>query len=469
MKKALYLLLLLYALLLILGCVLFNGTGDSGDSVLHYLFARYAPQHPKLYFDHWAKPLFVLLASPFAQFGFIGIKVFNCGVSLITVVFTVKTAQSLQLKNTLLIPVFMLCAPLYYILTLSGLTEPLFAMLLSIGLFLSVNKRLANACLLLSFLPYVRSEGLIVLGVYACYLLLQKKIKVMPYLLGGSVLYAIAGFFIHHNFLWVFTKIPYANLGSMYGSGSATHFLVQLVNVVGVPLYALLWTGLLAGIVAIIKRKIALELSVLVYGSFAAFFIAHSLFWYLGIFNSMGLIRVFIAVIPLMTLIALQGFNSLAELLPENNAIKKPVLMLLTGYVLVFPLTPNPAAIHLKKDLMLGSDQVLANKVADYLNQQSNLVYPLLYSHHYLSEALHLDEFDESKKQDLKLYLVKALKPGQVIIWDNWFSGKESGIALQALDSEKSLKRLKVFADSSEGRSFVLFQKTDSLTPALHE
>ena len=40
----------------------FNGTGDSGDSPMHYLFAKYAPKHPELYFDHWAKPLFVLLA-----------------------------------------------------------------------------------------------------------------------------------------------------------------------------------------------------------------------------------------------------------------------------------------------------------------------------------------------------------------------------------------------------------------------
>ena len=25
---------------------LFNGTGDAGDSITHYLYARYAPQHP---------------------------------------------------------------------------------------------------------------------------------------------------------------------------------------------------------------------------------------------------------------------------------------------------------------------------------------------------------------------------------------------------------------------------------------
>ncbi len=55
----------------------FNGTGNEADSINHFLYAHYAPPHPELYLNHWAKPLFTLLASPFAQFGFIGIKLFN--------------------------------------------------------------------------------------------------------------------------------------------------------------------------------------------------------------------------------------------------------------------------------------------------------------------------------------------------------------------------------------------------------
>ena len=32
-----------------------NGTCDEGDSVMHYQYARWAPFHSKLFFDHWAK------------------------------------------------------------------------------------------------------------------------------------------------------------------------------------------------------------------------------------------------------------------------------------------------------------------------------------------------------------------------------------------------------------------------------
>jgi hypothetical protein len=61
-----------------------DGTSGAGDSSMHYLFARYAPSHPKLFFHHWAKPLFVLITCPAAQFGITGMKLFNLVLSAVT-------------------------------------------------------------------------------------------------------------------------------------------------------------------------------------------------------------------------------------------------------------------------------------------------------------------------------------------------------------------------------------------------
>ncbi|MDX5321819.1 MAG: hypothetical protein LPK45_11810, partial [Bacteroidota bacterium] len=47
------------------------------DGVMHHLFARYVPQHPGNLLDHWAKPFYVLLSTPFAQLGFLGSLLFN--------------------------------------------------------------------------------------------------------------------------------------------------------------------------------------------------------------------------------------------------------------------------------------------------------------------------------------------------------------------------------------------------------
>src|SRR6218665_3878717 len=289
MKKPANILFVVYALVSAISIACFEGTGDVGDSVSHYLFARYAPVHAELYFNHWAKPLFVLLASPFAQLGFIGMKVFNALVSFLTVVITYRIACRLKLGNPAVVILLVLFSPLWYILTYSGLTEPLFALFTALGIYFCLDRRYLPACLVVSFLPYIRSEGLIIIGVFGLYLLQTRNWKHIPVLLAGSVVYSIAGWFIYHDLLWVFTKIPYATLGSVYGSGPLLHFVEQLINVVGVPVYALLWIGLIAIVTGVINKRKGPEEGILVVLGFLCFFVAHSLFWYLGIFNSMGL------------------------------------------------------------------------------------------------------------------------------------------------------------------------------------
>jgi hypothetical protein len=90
-----------------------NTTGDSGDSVMHYLFSRYAPEHPHLFFHHWAKPVFVLLSSPFSQFGFKGIMMFNILCITLTMYFSYRIAEYLELKYAFEDPVFAAGAGLF--------------------------------------------------------------------------------------------------------------------------------------------------------------------------------------------------------------------------------------------------------------------------------------------------------------------------------------------------------------------
>jgi len=211
-NKSIYLVLFIYAILAALTITYCNGTGDSGDSILHYLYAKYAPVQPELYFNHWAKPLYVLLASPFAQFGFVGVKIFNVLVTLLTIFFTLKITQKLEIKNAILVSIIFICSPLYFILTFSGLTEPLFALFISISTYTALNNKFILTCIIISFLPFVRSEGLIILSVFAFYFLVKKEWKMLPLLLFGHIAYSIAGYFIYHDLFWVFTKIPYAEL-----------------------------------------------------------------------------------------------------------------------------------------------------------------------------------------------------------------------------------------------------------------
>jgi hypothetical protein len=442
-KNLIYYLLTFYALICTLTIIFFNGTGDVEDSIAHYLFAKSALLHPELYFDHWAKPVFVLLASPFAQFGFTGMKIFNALVTLFTIFITYKIAEKLKIKNVWLVVVVMMFSPLYYVLTFSGLTEPLFALFVSAGVLLCVRQKYLAAAIVISFLPYVRSEGLIIEGVFTLYLINKRIWAFIPWLLTGSIVYGIAGYFVHGTFFWVFTEIPYAKLTSVYGSGSPFHFVEDLINVVGIPLYILFWIGFLSLIIAFITKKTTLEENILILLGFTCFFIAHSLFWYLGIFNSMGLKRVFLGVIPLMAIIIVNGFNFVTEELLSDKLIAKKILQgVIILYIIAFPFMPNPSSINWKKDMTLCNEQQLANKIVHFIKNKNIITYPLYYNHHYFSVALNVDHFDKSRKQNLTFECLNQMKPGSIIIWDNRYALKESGITIEELDTDSDFEKL---------------------------
>ncbi|MEI6682720.1 MAG: hypothetical protein WCO44_08830 [Bacteroidota bacterium] len=444
MKKPLFLILIFYGVVATLTIVFFNGTGDAGDSVLHFLFAKYAPAHPGLFFDMWGKPVFVLLAFPFAHFGFGGIKVFNALTTLLTITLTYKTADALQIKSPYAGALLIIFMPLYYILTFSGLTEPLFALFVAAGLFLAVKQKMAAGAIFISFLPFVRSEGLVMIGVFVCYLLVKKQWKILPFLLFGSGLYSIAGYFVHHDILWVFTRIPYASLSSPYGSGDLLHFVRQMFYVVGFPVYALFVVGFFSLIINAFRSRIRAELHLLVLLGFSCFFLAHTLFWYFGIFNSMGLKRVLIGVMPLIAIIALVGFNQLTEggVLGKSSMSRIVSQLVLLGAVIIFPFTAGPAAVNWNRDMMLAKDQQVAISTAKVVKSGAAAGCRILCGHPYLCEALEVDWFDTAKRIDLTRANLACRKAGDIIIWENWFAVVGSAIGKPELDATAGLKNI---------------------------
>lgn len=456
-NNAIYIVLCIYAGIAILTIILFNGTGDAGDSIMHYLFAKFAPDHPVLFFDHWAKPVYVLMVSPFAQSGFIGVKIFNAIVVLLTIFFTYKIAIQLNIKNAIMSAVFLIFSPLYFVLTFSGLTEPLFALFLSIALFAILKKKYITTIILVSFLPFIRSEGLILIGVFGLYLLFKRKWKLLPLLLFGHIVYTIIGYFFYHDILWTINKIPYANLNSVYGSGNLFHFIEHLIYVIGLPIYILFWIGVLTLIWNTINKKTNFELQILVLLGFFAFLIAHSLFWYLGIFNSMGLTRVMIAVIPLISIISLFGFNFITEdLIGNKKKVKLVVQGFLIAYILIFPFTNNPAAINWEKDLNLSIEQQTAHQVGDYIDKHIGGDHRFIYTHPYLSQVLDIDHFDNNKHLELTQGYFNHTKAGDIIIWENWLSVVERDIKKEYLDSNTELTNI-YNVSANDNRRIILY------------
>lgn len=433
-----------------------NTTGDNGDSVMHYLFSHYALEHPENYLDHWAKPLFVLLSSPFAYFGFKGMILFNVICVSLTALFTFYVAKEFKLKYALLVFPFFLSAPLFFKLTFSGLTEYLFGLLIVLGIFLSQKNKKAVAMIIISFLPMVRSEGLIVIGVFGLYALLERQFKLIPLLLTGQLFYTIVGAIYYEDLLWVFHKIPYANMGSPYGHGGLFDFAFKLMYVIEKPLFLLFSIGLGIYTYQFLKVKKGLNKHVLVAGTALALLIAHSIFWYFGIFNSMGLPRVLIVIVPLVLIVVVEAI----EILLKSISSEKIRIALLTGVSLIvigFPFVNKVNGIVYQKNMFAVEDHdmideelkpFIVEELPSYQDKQ------LFFSHPYLSVALDVDYFNRAKHEEMQHVFEEPLSPGTIVIWDSWFSVSDGGIKLDSLLHNPQLEVKGSFSRKSENSEF---------------
>lgn len=418
-------------LVFILISILNDHTGFTGDSMVHYLFSRYAFHYPEHFFDHWAKPVFVLFSAPFSQLGFSGIKIFNSLVAVFTGYFVYRSARLLKERNAWMAPLLLFLSPLYLSLIFSGLTEYLFGLFMIIAVYLFLKgKNFILPVILFSFLPFIRAEGLISLIIAGLFLALNRRWTLIPLLMTGHLLYSIAGYFIHGDPLWVFHHNPYAQLASPYGAGGPFDFFTKMLNVSGIPVYILIVAGFIAWIVRHrvhgIKKYARRPEEHLLYLHFIAFFAAHSLFWWLGIFNSMGLSRVMIAVVPLTALIALHGLNSLLDLAGKMHpVIPKWIFTIFLFYLVIFPFTGNPYALG-DNSFDGGMEQKIFDQEVIPVVLQYESSHLMYYDHPYISVAAGIDHFDRSARRPTRFIRQEneVARPA-LVIFDNWYSRQE--------------------------------------------
>ncbi len=446
-----YLLMLLFFIAGIVLIFTAKGTGDEGDSVMHYLFARHSWQYPEHFFNQWAKPLYVLIASPFAQMGMYGIKLFNVIVSTLTLYFTFRSAQKLNVPYPWLVPLCVVFAPFLMIVTLSGLTEPLFALWMISGIYFLLQRKYVGGLLWLSLLPFLRSEGLIILSVIFVYLFYKKMFKYIPLLAIGHLVYGFAGYFIHHDFLWVFKTLSYAVLTSAYGQGTWGYFYHSMPEVIGKVLCFFLIFGLVYGVIQLArkylysqKNAISVDEVFLVYGIFAAYFIGHTAFWALGIFNSFGLIRVMVGVLPLIAIICARGFNffgSISTTIPYKFIVYIGLVL-----IMAYPFLGRKYSFNWQWHFSLKPDQVAEDRLASYVkkNYANYKEHVFYYEACYISVTFGINHFDTAKHKRLFSTLDKNnFQKGSFIVWDDWFAPVEGRVEEDQLLNDARFELLK--------------------------
>ena len=318
------------------------------DSWNHYLYARWAWQHPALLLDQWGKPFFTTLAMPFAQLGIGAVLFLNHACILATAWLSYLTARKMGFKNPWMVIFLFAWQPIVLANAHSVLTEPSNALVLVWICYLFAGNRWKCGAVVASFLPVVRSEGFVLLGAILLFLALRNRWKYMPLSVVGVLLYGIVGALISGKWNWLFAENPYVRQevdgGFEAGHGSFWHYAIHQKEIMGIIVAALCLVSLVLVLIYVAKRlkrktpaansQIALWLWWPLLGFF---FLAHSILWWKGAMGSHGLLRVFVTVSPVMALLSMYSLDLMmrVEIQFLNRLLK--ALVSVGMFLLAFP------------------------------------------------------------------------------------------------------------------------------------
>jgi hypothetical protein len=304
---------------------------EQQDAANHFLFSRWAAVHPSYFVSVWARPLFTLLYFFPSQFGYPAAKLFTVVISLATGWQTFRLAEQLKLQRTELVVPLLFFQPAFFALSSAVMTETLFALLFVVALRLHLAGQIKAGMLVASSLILVRPEGFFIGILWGLWVLdfgfwirwaLGKEIqnsksKIINFqwllLASGMIVWWSAALAITGDELWIVHNWPpdWQVDGQANGTGPIWWYLAQLPLIAGLPLVLPFLVGLW---ILLRNRKLGFATS-----SFLTLFVLHSLMFAGGWFGSAGYARYFVCVSPVIALIALAGWNELAERWPQRS------------------------------------------------------------------------------------------------------------------------------------------------------
>lgn len=443
--------------------------GGDGDTIMHYFLVEQAQRDPQFFFNLWGKPFFTLFAYPFAVgFGFVGIKVFNvlCGTGAVFIASLI--AKRLNKKYYYLIPVLAFLTPAFPFYLLSGLTEPFAALVLATIVLLFIHKQPLPAYILISFLPYCRSEAKIFLLLFLLYGLVQKHYKYLPLLAFGSIVFAIAGSFVKGTPMWIFES-TYAAGPSVYGSGPWLHFVNRIFVMLALPSFLLLCLGLLRSFYKIFTNGNYRQSEMwLIPGLFLAMFSAHTTVWALGIYASAGLDRVLLIVFPMAWVLMIDGLILMVLGLRERPKIARAAVGSWLVFQIVIFSTSKFTHYFFKQGTQLTNEQkFLYQEIVPYLKaieQKQGL--HLITDEAYLGVALNKNPKDPRHYANwfpINANKLEALTDSTQILWDDKVVPVHQGLTLEDMRNKPYLKEVKHWQTPNKGKHYVLFQPADSI------
>ncbi|KFD40242.1 hypothetical protein [Schleiferia thermophila] len=304
--------LAIYAVGLSVYSFMFDTFEGGRDNYAHFFISKYSWKYPRLLLDHWGKPAFTLVSSPFAQIGIRSVVIMNVILSAFTGYILFKTAiKTYTISSAFAGCLLLLFSPYFFVISASAMTEMMASTVIALVLYFVANKRFTAASIVFSSLVLIRTETFVFYPLIIAFFIYHKKYTDIPYLFLFPTLYTIAGFFYYNDPLWLISKSPYRGSVDVYGTGSILHFVKNLPVLIGWPFLLILTASILWFIVNRIQKKKLKEepLLLLANGLWMLHLAAHSYAYWRGGHASMGLLRVLVPVIPAMAMVATAGIH----------------------------------------------------------------------------------------------------------------------------------------------------------------
>jgi len=216
--------------------LLFNGDNYVGaDNISHFQIARYSFKHPELFLDLEGKPVYTALLAPFTLFGYNIAKAFNLIVAVLTLVLTAKLSDKIFKGSSNYVIILTAFSPVYFFLMITCLPEVLFSLFTVVAVYMFSRNKFYYSAIVLSFIPFIQFEGVVLFPVFALAFLLKRKYWPVLFLCFGTVFYTIIGYFTFGDGLWIMHKFPHSTEGSVSGGGSLIHFITKSNLIFGIP------------------------------------------------------------------------------------------------------------------------------------------------------------------------------------------------------------------------------------------
>ena len=445
-----------------------NGVNGGADTFTHYQMSRYSWIHHDLLLNQWGKPVFTVLFSPIAQLGLQAIILTNLALIFFEAFLVLKIANQLDLKRSWLAPLLFLTCPVVFDNAVSSLTEIICALFLILFIHWSLRGKFFLGALVLSFMPFARSEGFVILGVAAMFFFFTRRWKFIPLLAVGSIILNLFGYWYTGIPLWIFDSNPYVNTEiTSYGSGSFFHFFIWAIPVFGIGfLFLLKSTWLNAHTIVnrltidwksinvaedsknfILKHQVMFWI---VLGSFWGYFMAHTVLWWQGMWASLGLLRVMFVVAVPMVLLALIELNKFLDSRPLIGSWKtvNVIIVLLCGTAFG---TNTLILGAVGAPVEYGIEESVLNEMKGWMKAEGITTQGCVFAgHSYVSLALDRDPFDYTKMNQLRSF--KYAQKGDLIVWDGHYGPNEENTPIEMLERDTTLIFLKEFRPEREYR-----------------